>query len=170
MAAQRLYLLFSAFVISSLAVAGAIPGADADAPPADARLVSAAAPGTTGKQTLASSDGLPLAFVANAGQLDPRVRYSAQADRTSFYFTRQEAVFSFGGMRKSLALRLRFLGANRRAAITGLKPADGRVNYLIGNDPSRWQTRLPTYSELVYRNVWPGIDLRFRGEQGQLEV
>jgi hypothetical protein len=112
---------------------------------------------------------LPLVFVANAGQTDPRVRYSAQAGTAGFYFTTGEAAFVFAQGTKGLALRLSFLGANPTPRLEGARPASGRVSYFIGRDPARWRTGLSTYSEVVYRDLWPGIDLAFRGEDGQLK-
>jgi hypothetical protein len=112
---------------------------------------------------------LPLSFVPNTGQMDARVRYSAQSGRATFYFTSQEAVFSFGEKAKGLVLRLRFLGANPNPVITGQTAQSGKINYIIGNDPARWHTNLPTYGELVYRDLWPGIDLLFGSENGQLQ-
>jgi hypothetical protein len=111
---------------------------------------------------------LPLSFVPNAGQTDTRVRYSAQSGGRSFYFTTREAVFSFAAKSKGLVLRLAFLGGSPQTAITGRMPESGRVHYLIGNDPAKWHTDLPTYGEVIYRDLWPGIDLLFRGENGQL--
>lgn len=113
---------------------------------------------------------MPLSFVPNAGQVDRRVRYSAQAGGASFFFTKREAVFSFPkGKKKGVALRLRFPGADPQVRISGKRRASGTVNYLIGYDPAGWHTNLPTYGELVYHDLWPGIDLRFRGEHGQLK-
>jgi hypothetical protein len=40
---------------------------------------------------------------------------------------------------------------------------------LTGRDASRWRTGLPTYEGVVYRNLWPGIDLAFRGDGGDLK-
>src|ERR1700682_4588524 len=111
---------------------------------------------------------LPLGFVPNAGQLDTRVRYLAQSGGGSFYFTTREAVFSLATKTQGLVLRLGFLGSNPQPAITSQATRSGTVNYLIGNDPARWQTNLPTYGEIVYRDLWPGIDLLFRGDSGQL--
>ncbi|MCW5977447.1 MAG: SBBP repeat-containing protein [Bryobacteraceae bacterium] len=54
--------------------------------------------------------------------------------------------------------------------VTGDEPLTGRVHYLLGNDPSRWATEIPTYGRVRYEQVYPGIDLVFyRGESGQLE-
>jgi hypothetical protein len=111
---------------------------------------------------------LPLSFVPNAGQLDGRVRYSAQAGGASFFFTEHKVVVSLGTTSERVVLRLRFLGA-RPQAIAGRGRLEGTVNYLRGNDRSRWYRNLPTYSEVAYRDVWPGIDVVFRGDDGKLK-
>ena len=36
-------------------------------------------------------------------------------------------------------------------------------------DPSRWRTDIPSYAAVVYKGVYPGIDLRFHGDQKTLE-
>ncbi len=123
----------------------------------------------TKRQVLAAYAKLPLAFVPNAGQLDRRVRYAAQAGGSSFFFTRTEAVLALRKGKRGVALRLGFLGANPAPAIAGARPGTGRVNYLLGSDPARWHTNLPTYGEIVYRDLWPGADLRLRGQSGTLK-
>jgi Beta-propeller repeat/PASTA domain len=113
--------------------------------------------------------GLPLSFVRNAGQLDRRVRYSTQIGSMSVFLTRREAVVALAEGRRSLALRLAFLGASPKATISGRGRSPGRVNYLVENDPARWQTNLPTYRGVVYHNLWPGIDMAVLGRGGQLK-
>src|SRR6185436_6373120 len=39
----------------------------------------------------------------------------------------------------------------------------------LGDDPSRWRSDLPTYGSLLYRDVYPGIDIRFHGRHHDLE-
>jgi len=46
--------------------------------------------------------------------------------------------------------------------------AAGTVNHLTGA-ADRWETGIPTYEEVVYHNLWPKIDLVFRGEEGKLK-
>jgi hypothetical protein len=46
---------------------------------------------------------------------------------------------------------------------------EGRSNYLVGDDPSRWRTNVPHYEEVRYRELFPGIDLAFHGSQKDLE-
>ncbi|MGH9432442.1 MAG: SBBP repeat-containing protein, partial [Terriglobia bacterium] len=45
----------------------------------------------------------------------------------------------------------------------------GKSNYFIGNDPKNWHTNVPNYAEVRYRNVYPGVDLVYYGNQGRLE-
>jgi hypothetical protein len=76
------------------------------------------------------------------------VRYSAQAPGANFSFTRSGAVLALTKGKKGLALRLAFLGVDPSPDIEGAQRLPGRVNYLIGNDPARWHTNLPTYGEV----------------------
>jgi hypothetical protein len=46
----------------------------------------------------------------------------------------------------------------------------GKSNYLIGNDPNKWRTNVPTYGRVRYENIYPGVDLVYYGKKGgQLE-
>jgi hypothetical protein len=63
-------------------------------------------------------------------------------------------------------LRLRFVDPIGQPQARGELPQTARVNYLRGADSSRWLTGLPTYGQLTYEDVWPGIDLRFKGAAG----
>ena len=71
---------------------------------------------------------------------------------------------------RGVALALRFLGSNRNVAIRGERPGPGRVNYLLGNDPAKWHTGLRTYERVVYRDLWPGVDMVFRAAERHAEV
>jgi hypothetical protein len=127
---------------------------------------------------------LPLTFVANAGQADPRARYYATGPGYGIYLAAGEAVFTYARREPSaayrpaafhkrpatkIALAMRFVGANPHARIEGRRPAPGKVNYLFGSDRSRWRTGLGTYLEASYRDLWPGIDLLFHGTNGRLK-
>ena len=45
----------------------------------------------------------------------------------------------------------------------------GKVNYFLGQDPSKWHTNLPTYESITYENLYPGITLKYDGINGQLK-
>ena len=117
---------------------------------------------------MAAYGKLPLAFVPNRGQIDARVRYSAHQAGLSVFFTRSEAVLALAKGKRGAALALRFLGASP-TAIEGRRLGTGRINYLLGNDTRKWRTGLPTYGQVVYRNLWPGVDMVFRGAGGRLK-
>jgi len=62
-----------------------------------------------------------------------------------------------------------FLGANSNPEVEARGCQPGIYNYFIGNDPKKWHTRVKGYSEIVYRDVWDGVDLRIYGNRRDLE-
>jgi hypothetical protein len=130
---------------------------------------------------------LPLHFEVNRGQTDERVKFLARGGRGSLFLTSTEAVLVFtkpeASAKGKLArvkpekrekatqtvLRMRFVGANPEARVEGREELPGKANYFIGNDPTKWRTNVPTYAKVRYTNVYPGIDLIYYGNHGQLE-
>lgn len=133
---------------------------------------------------------LPMAFAENRGQTDSRVRYFARGARYAFYLASNEVVLSLvkesrggsaflvkaaataGGGAPSfegVALDLKFLGSNPDVVIDGEDRAPGNVNYLRGSNSADWKTDVPRYSQVVYHELWRGIDLRVRVENGALK-
>jgi len=141
---------------------------------------------------------LPLRFIANAGQSDPAVRFTVQGAGHTIFFTRDEIVFSAAALEtrasgrelfdepdpiphprrktrssqpksRSSIVRLRFLGANPRPTIEGLSPMRGAANFFLGNDPADWRANVPTYQAVAYRDLYPGVDLVYRGTEGYLK-
>lgn len=66
-------------------------------------------------------------------------------------------------------LHIRLVGANGAAQANAEAPLPGRSNYLLGHDPSKWRTDVPTYSRVRYTGVYSGIDLVYYGHHGELE-
>ena len=139
-------------------------------------------------ETPAASDmllKLPMTFIENQGQLDSRVKYYARLSGQTVYFTDEGITFdlvrypqlsddsretaSTQPTGERLVFSIEFANANCSPVIEGTAEAPGKVNYLIGNDPAEWHTDIPTYHEVVYRDIYPGIDLRFYGQGGMLE-
>ena len=124
---------------------------------------------------------LPLHFEENRGQTDARVRFLSRGSGYALFLTRDEAVLQLrkadpgpAGIRNPqlgppVTLRMRLAGANPNAEARGVEDLPGKANYLIGNDPSRWRTGIPTYARVLYRNVYAGVDLVYYGNQRQLE-
>ncbi len=75
-----------------------------------------------------------------------------------------------GQLTTDSVLRMKLVGANAHAAVTGTDELPGKSNYFIGNDPKQWRTNVPTYAQVKYAGVYPGVDLVYYGNQGgQLE-
>ena len=115
---------------------------------------------------------LPLAFAPNAGQTDDSVRYVARGAGYTFFFADEQAVLSLvraGGQDVTgLALELRFVGASADARLEAREPGPGTVSQLTGSAGDS-ASSVETYQELVYRELWPGIDMVFRGDGGDLK-
>ena len=45
------------------------------------------------------------------------------------------------------------------ATLEAQKRLSGEVNYLVGDDPAKWQQGIPTHDDLLYGGLWPGIDM-----------
>jgi uncharacterized repeat protein (TIGR01451 family) len=64
---------------------------------------------------------------------------------------------------------MQLVGANPSTQVVGLDELPGRSHYLVGNDPEKWRTYVPTYAKVKYEEVYPGVDLIYYGNQRQLE-
>ena len=118
---------------------------------------------------------LPLSFVANQGQTDAQVNFTARGSGYTLYLTPGEAVLDLqkpgkpGVVAPGDALHMQLVGANPAPAVVGLDQQAATTNYLIGNDPGQWHTQLANYGKVQYQGVYPGIDLVYYGNQRQLE-
>ena len=70
---------------------------------------------------------------------------------------------------QALAVHYGFTGANPHPRIEPVEELPGRSNYLIGNDPNQWHTGIPTFRRVRYRDIYPGIDVVYYGNEGRLE-
>lgn len=117
---------------------------------------------------------LPISFEENQGQVDSNVRFLAHAGTGTVYFTPDEtvlALYSRDSKEKPAvsALRIKWIGANAHSQIVAEDLLRGKINYLVGKDPSRWHTDIPTYERVRYRGLFPGVDAVFFGKDGEIE-
>ena len=118
---------------------------------------------------------LPLHFVPNAGQADARARFVAEVERRRVEFRDREIGLRFesgepGQETSGRTVRLQFRGVRPGTRPRGERLAAGRVHYFLGRSPSRWRRDLPTFTEVAYRAIYPGIDASFAGRGGALEA
>lgn len=111
----------------------------------------------------------PLSFELNKGQVDASVRYLSRGVGKSLYLTSKDAIIVLEGAKGQSAVRMSLAGASANPQIAGVDELPGKVNYLTGSDPASWKQDVRTYRGVVYKDVYPGIDLRFHGDPTQLE-
>jgi hypothetical protein len=107
---------------------------------------------------------LPIRFEPNAGQWNPRVRFTARTADCSFAFTAREASLSVPGRRIGISL----VRSNPSPSIEGMDPLPVRSDYFHGSREN-WRTGVANYSRLRYRDVYPGIDMIYYGNRDRLE-
>ncbi|MFQ6671916.1 MAG: SBBP repeat-containing protein [Candidatus Tectimicrobiota bacterium] len=114
---------------------------------------------------------LPLYFIENRGQVTEPVRYYVKGHGATIFFTPDEVVFAVRNheSQQVAQYRVRYLGARPEAPLAGLKKEAATVNYFIGTDPARWRQGIATYSEIGIEELYPGIDLIYRGKAGTFE-
>jgi hypothetical protein len=97
------------------------------------------------------------------------VDFLARRPGYALFLTPDQAVFVFEADGGDHVLRVRLDGSLDRARGAPEIPLAGRVNYLIGDDPARWRTDVPTWGRVRYREIYPGIDLVWYGSGSALE-
>ena len=126
---------------------------------------------------------LPMSFEEDLRQADGVKRFTSRGDRYTLSLTATESVVAVadsrkdnghkttaGGHRSSTSvLGMKFVGADRYARTAGIDELPGKINYLIGNDPAKWRTNIPTFARMKCEHVYTGIDVVYYGNQRQLE-
>ena len=120
------------------------------------------------------SQHLPIAFEANQGQVDKQVKFLAHMGKHAIFLTPEEAVLALYTQHTVntsdvVPLRMEWVGANQCPDMDAEGSLRGRVNYIIGRDPAKWHTNLPTFARVRYRNLYPGVDVVFYGHDGEIE-
>jgi hypothetical protein len=138
---------------------------------------------------------LPIYFVENRGQTDPRVAFHARVGALDTWFTGTGVTYALPGpaaassaqvtthswsrdgadtdasrshrtpppVRDRWVVRMEFVGARGDLWPDGLDRQEAIYSFFTGrqlvSSPSEWTVGVPTYLGLVYRDVWPGIDV-----------
>jgi hypothetical protein len=129
--------------------------------PAIGLLLLAAMPGLAAQAERA----LPLFFFPNIGQTDSSIRFVAETPDLRAGFQRDAAILQIPGMN----VRVHFVGASPDVVLEAGEPMPGKANFLVGDRPDNWKTGVPTYHEIVYRGLYPGIDMAYGGAGRRLK-
>src|SRR5580698_8956292 len=117
-------------------------------------LLLAVVPGFSAAQ---QDRSLPLFFFSNTGQTDSSVQYIAQTPDLSARFRPDSVIFQV----LQRQIRVRFADANPGVSIDGAEPLSAKISFFLGN--AGWKKDIPSYSKIVYRGLYPGIDMTYGG-------
>lgn len=62
--------------------------------------------------------------------------------------------------------KLVFEGADPASCLETMEPREGIYNFFLGNDPQAWVRGVQGYGRVIWRDLYPGIDLVVRGGTG----
>ena len=177
--------LFSKFIVAMLTLLGSVALVAGPIWASAPAVAPTAGPSSLSKAQVAESYGrLPLFFTENQGQTDPQVKFYTRGQGHAVFFTPEGMVLSLSrasddakrsGKKKGKGkgdqelVQLRPQGIRSGVEILATEPLPGKVNYYQGNDPGKWRTEVPTYKSVLYREAYPGIDLKFYGTGQQVE-
>ncbi len=127
----------------------------------------------------------PAVFEPNLGQAPASIQWSGRGSGYQLFLTADgisialsestatstNAHWTSAASRESNVSTIRMTMAASRtpSSVTGLEPTGGISNYLLGNDPAKWHTRIPQYARLQVDGIYKGIDLAFHGSGSDLE-
>jgi hypothetical protein len=110
---------------------------------------------------------LPLSFIKNEGQKDASVLFYEQGTGHATVFTNKGISHSLGSGKADM-ITLTPLNASP-FTVEALDMKEGKVNYFTGKDLKNWKTNIPTYGAILYKGIYPGIDMKIYGTNNQLE-
>ena len=133
-----------------------------------------------------------LTFTENRAQWGDKTLFKAESGGAVFYFCRDEVAYLFTRdtdqllnddhlplddlsdfpskfnhpryKKEALLIKAQFVDANPVPEVIGENRLSHNCNYFYGNDPSKWCTDVPNYSSITYKDIYPGIDLKYHGD------
>jgi centrosomal CEP192-like protein/beta-propeller repeat-containing protein/ASPM-SPD-2-Hydin domain-containing protein len=113
---------------------------------------------------------LPLIFENNVGQAASPYQFVSRHGEIESLFSEDGVDLVVGdGATVRAQIHFRLNGARAHVIPQGRGPLPSVTNYLIGNDPSRWISGVPNQSQVIFSQIYSGIDLVFHGKGNQME-
>ena len=134
-------------------------------PVPEVQRAGSASPAST-KQPI-STKAATVSFELNRGQTDLRVKYISHGAGRPLFLKADGLVARLREPESDTdhVVEMKIVGANPQAESEEFDPRPGRSNYFVGNDPDRWQRGVPHYGRVKFKEVYPGIDLVYRGSE-----
>ena len=131
-------------------------------------LISSAAVLAAGTQPQAFRR--PLIFEPNQGQAPAQVKWMARGPGYRLFLTSEGVTMTIQeGEANYSVMRLKLGGSRPWNNLTGLEPTGGVSNYLRSADGKGSVTKVRHYARVTVAGVYPGVDMVFYGNGGNLE-
>jgi len=124
-------------------------------------------------------------FVENLGQWEESFNFKAELPSGAIFLEKNKLTFHLvdqshqraihdrtieeGTRVKHHAFSLNFIGANSNIEFKTREPAAHYENYYLGDDPSKWRSKIYPVSTVIYQNLYDGIDLYVMINQASLK-
>jgi len=133
-----------------------------------------------------------LTFTANNGQWNDAILFRSNIGNATMWFTREGAYYQFTRRmektidkdriksskfemsinvpaNETMMIKASFIGAGEIIDVNGRDAVNYTCNYFLGNDRSKWKTNVPSYGTIVYEDLYPGVDLKYYGNNREME-
>src|SRR5277367_5786141 len=113
-----------------------------------------------------------LRFEEAGGQAGSgQAAFTSSVSGLNFRFYENQAAIDVmpQGTSAAMPIHLTLSGASTQPQLSPEGQLPGIVNYFPSSDQRTWRTNLRTWSGLRYKGIYPGVDLVYYGNRGQLE-
>src|SRR5690606_18562868 len=136
-----------------------------------------------------------LSFIENRGQWDGGFSYKAGIPGGNLYVFQNKLLFDYynvkdyeriheltcGTNKKSLdevgneiinlhAYAVEFIGANKQTSYINENRRSYFHNYFLGNDPSKWQSKVGLFGSVIQKGLYNGIDFKIYTADGKISM
>jgi FIMAH domain-containing protein/beta-propeller repeat-containing protein len=170
---RRTAVSASALLVAAVTLASFEPAVQAQSPRAGTNVPSRAAKpdGEAAKRIRSAYSGMPLRFERDDNAAGENPTFVARGAGYSMEIAADGTQLRVAGTNdgSSARLTMRLVGGSAAADASGRRALPGLTNYFIGSDPRQWRTGVRSYGEVEYRDIYPGVDVVYYGNQRQLE-
>lgn len=106
-----------------------------------------------------NTPAVPIYFFDQGGA---QPRFIGQATDLSISFGLQEVIYG----KRGKTLTMRFSKPSVDAQLHGEDELPGKLNFIMGPDPSQWRQGQSTYSKIRYARLFESVDLIYEGRSG----
>lgn len=127
-------------------------------------------------------------FTVNKNQFPKEVRFQTQLSEATIYFCNNTIISVLHKSREKLhkeegplfdrtytqtkhysrpqqvqatSIITQFIDANKEPILMGEEVLPQYINYFLGENSKNWVTQIPTYKTILYKEIYPKIDLRY---------